>query len=246
MGAAISLIVPAIMSAVQLLIGVFSKPPQRPAAIQPAHQTSVEELVTHSRAVGVDPVRRYNVAVAGLTGSGKSTFVNVVRGLRDYDDGAAAVGVVETTMVKQEYQHPSCEHLSVWDLPGGGTDAHPGKLYWYDNALYAFDAVLLFYSGKAVPPFVTECIAQLRSIDVSCVLVKAKVDEEVKDLVERGLNERDACQQLRSLTDECVARDVGGGVQLYMVSSRDLRSGRARFDEAALLKYVADRGLLRH
>lgn len=53
-----------------------------------------------------DP-NRYNVAVTGVTGSGKSTFINAIRGIQGKNDGdLAAMGSVETTHDIAQYKFP--------------------------------------------------------------------------------------------------------------------------------------------
>ncbi|GCC34554.1 hypothetical protein chiPu_0013029 [Chiloscyllium punctatum] len=52
-----------------------------------------------------------NIAVTGETGSGKSTFINVMRGLRDGDKGAAKTGTTETTMEPTSYSHPNLPNV---------------------------------------------------------------------------------------------------------------------------------------
>ena len=44
-----------------------------------------------------------------------------VRRLTADDEGAAAVGVTETTTDITDYPHPNNEMLKFWDLPGVGT-----------------------------------------------------------------------------------------------------------------------------
>lgn len=62
-----------------------------------------------------------NVAVIGQSGSGKSSFINVLRGIGHEEAGSASVGVVPTTTKKTPYPHPKCPHVTFWDLPGTGT-----------------------------------------------------------------------------------------------------------------------------
>jgi predicted GTPase len=53
-----------------------------------------------------------------FSGVGKSTFINCLRGLEAEDEGAAKVGVVETTNEPTPYEHPDFSNLKIWDLPG--------------------------------------------------------------------------------------------------------------------------------
>ena len=62
-----------------------------------------------------------NVAVIGQSGSGKSSFINVLRGIGHEGAGSASVGVVPTTRKKTPYPHPKYPNMTFWDLPGTGT-----------------------------------------------------------------------------------------------------------------------------
>ncbi|KAL1281414.1 hypothetical protein QQF64_000217 [Cirrhinus molitorella] len=70
-----------------------------------------------------------HIAVTGRTGSGKSSFVNVIRGLRDDDEGAAPTGVTETTMERTMYEHPTMPNVKIWDLPGIGSPNFKANKY---------------------------------------------------------------------------------------------------------------------
>ncbi|KAI4569719.1 hypothetical protein MJT46_007013 [Ovis ammon polii x Ovis aries] len=62
-----------------------------------------------------------NVAVIGQSGSGKSSFINVLRGIGHEQAGSASVGDVPTTTKKTPYPHLKCPNMTFWDLPGTGT-----------------------------------------------------------------------------------------------------------------------------
>ncbi|XP_052011916.1 interferon-inducible GTPase 1-like [Apodemus sylvaticus] len=70
-----------------------------------------------------------NVAVIGESGTGKSSFINVFRGVGHEEETAAPVGVVETTMRRTPYRHPNIPNVVIWDLPGIGTTNFPPKDY---------------------------------------------------------------------------------------------------------------------
>lgn len=59
--------------------------------------------------------------ILGFSGVGKSTFINCFRNVQAEDEGAARVGVVETTNEPKAYEHPDFANLKVWDLPGKNT-----------------------------------------------------------------------------------------------------------------------------
>lgn len=63
--------------------------------------------------------------VMGSSGSGKSSFINAMRGLKGQDAGAAKVGVCETTTEPTLYKDPRNPNLVYCDLPGVGTPNYP-------------------------------------------------------------------------------------------------------------------------
>ncbi|XP_052775825.1 uncharacterized protein LOC128213809 [Mya arenaria] len=58
-----------------------------------------------------------NIAVTGEPRTGKSSFINSIRGLKADDPGAAEVSLFETTMNLRCYPHPDNPNLRIWDLP---------------------------------------------------------------------------------------------------------------------------------
>ena len=66
-----------------------------------------------------------SIAITGSSGAGKSTFINVIRGLEDDDDRAAKTDVIECTTEPQDYPHPNIPGLVYVDLPGVGTPKNP-------------------------------------------------------------------------------------------------------------------------
>ncbi|KAK2826401.1 hypothetical protein Q5P01_020615 [Channa striata] len=66
-----------------------------------------------------------NIGITGESGSGKSTFVNAIRGIDNSHETGAPTGCVETTTEITPYQHPTYPNVIVWDLPGIGTMNFP-------------------------------------------------------------------------------------------------------------------------
>uniref|UniRef100_A0A674J1V0 IRG-type G domain-containing protein n=1 Tax=Terrapene triunguis TaxID=2587831 RepID=A0A674J1V0_9SAUR len=84
-----------------------------------------------------------NIAVTGESGSGKSSFVNAIRGLKDRDKGATAIGVTETTMKLLDYSHPSYPNVTVWDLPGIGTPTFKPHTYLKEVEFSRYDFFII-------------------------------------------------------------------------------------------------------
>lgn len=89
-------------------------------------QRANNEITSALRKLANTPL---NVAVIGESGTGKSSFINVFRGVGHEDETAAPIGVVETTMRRTPYRHPNIPNVVIWDLPGIGTTNFPPKDY---------------------------------------------------------------------------------------------------------------------
>ncbi|XP_031221610.1 interferon-inducible GTPase 1-like [Mastomys coucha] len=89
-----------------------------------------------------------NVAITGETGSGKSTFINALRGIGDEERGAAKTGVVETTMERYPYKHPNMPNVVIWDLPGLGSTKFPPKTYLEKMKFHEYDFFIIVSSTR--------------------------------------------------------------------------------------------------
>ncbi|XP_060559190.1 interferon-gamma-inducible GTPase 10-like isoform X1 [Ruditapes philippinarum] len=92
--------------------------------------------------------RKLKIAIIGNSGTGKSSLINAISGLKPEDKGAAQVGVTETTMEKQEYVLPSNENISLWDLPGVGTQKFKKEDYFNAVNLKEFNAFMIVSASR--------------------------------------------------------------------------------------------------
>jgi len=141
--------------------------------------------------------RTINIGVFGVTGSGKSSLVNTLRGKKPGDADAAPVGVLETTTEpvpynliasdqKQEYSSTSGtrkDHsrvVRIWDLPGVGTEAFPSEHCVREMGLRYFDIVILVMSGSA-SELELNVAAELNSFKVPHFIVRSQVDSDIEN-----------------------------------------------------------------
>ncbi|XP_052789042.1 interferon-inducible GTPase 1-like [Mya arenaria] len=87
-------------------------------------------------------------AVIGETGAGKSSFINAMLRQKAGEKGSARVGCTQTTLKRNEYQHPKHKSLSFWDLPGVGTSKFPKDTYLVDIRFKMYDFFIMVTSGS--------------------------------------------------------------------------------------------------
>ncbi|KAH1179923.1 interferon-inducible GTPase 5-like isoform X2 [Mauremys mutica] len=119
-----------------------------------------------------------NIAVTGESGSGKSSFVNAIRGLRDTDKGAAEMGVNERTMKTTPYPHPTYPNVIVRDLPGIGTPTFKPDTYLKQVQFSRYD----FFTIISCTRFTSHDIGlaqELQRLGKKFYFVRSKVDQDL-------------------------------------------------------------------
>lgn len=125
-----------------------------------------------------------HVAVAGIAGSGKSSLINALRGIRNGEPGAAPAGVVETTTVVARYPDVDPTKHTVWyDVPGAGTLSIPDWVYFADQGLYIFDCILVLFDAR----FTATDVAILRNcarFKIPAFIVRSKARQHIRNLAQ--------------------------------------------------------------
>ncbi|XP_028404344.1 T-cell-specific guanine nucleotide triphosphate-binding protein 1-like [Dendronephthya gigantea] len=92
---------------------------------------------------------KISVAVIGKSGSGKSSFINAIRGVKDDDPNAAKTGVVEMTTIPTPYSYPHNPNITVWDCPGIGAPNIPDvDTFCTKFKIEKFDAFIIMSSTR--------------------------------------------------------------------------------------------------
>ncbi|KAF7357907.1 p-loop containing nucleoside triphosphate hydrolase protein [Mycena venus] len=176
--------------------------------IQPVVMPSAADLEDAKRRIGYRD-GLYHFAVAGIAGSGKSSLINALRGVRNRDAGAAATGITETTLRVTRFPDSDPENPFVWyDLPGAGTLQVRDWQYFNEQGLYVFDALVVLIDNR----FTMTDVAILRNarlFGIPCYIVRSKADSHVRNLMkEMGYESDDEEQDARSrATLEYAARE---------------------------------------
>uniref|UniRef100_A0A674JZ24 Interferon-inducible GTPase 5-like n=1 Tax=Terrapene triunguis TaxID=2587831 RepID=A0A674JZ24_9SAUR len=167
---------------------------------------------------------KLNIAITGESGSGKSTFVNVIRNLRDEDIGAAITGVVETTFEPQPYPHPNYPNVTFWDLPGIGTPNFKPENYLEDVKFSHYEFFIILGCGRF-----RDVHAQLaRAIQErgkKFYFARSKVDTDLEASKKRRLKAYDEQRILREIREDCVRCLQAEGIsfpQIFLLCNFDL------------------------
>ncbi|KAL4081011.1 P-loop containing nucleoside triphosphate hydrolase protein [Scleroderma citrinum] len=125
----------------------------------------------------------FHFAVAGVSGSGKSSLINAFRGLHNKDVGAARTGIVETTSTIDRYPDPNPRNPFVWyDIPGAGTLQQSDWLYFNSQGLFVFDCIIILFDTR----FTTTDIAILtncRRFQIPTYIVRSKADAHIRNVM---------------------------------------------------------------
>lgn len=126
-----------------------------------------------------------HVAVVGTAGSGKSSLVNALQGVRNGAPGAAAVGTTETTHEVERYLRQGTQDFYIHDVPGAETLSVPTRAYFHRYKLHLYDCILVVYSDRLGPVDLG-----MRAIGtdyrLSVHLVRSKSDQLINDIIDNN------------------------------------------------------------
>ncbi|CAB1353863.1 unnamed protein product [Coregonus sp. 'balchen'] len=164
-----------------------------------------------------------NIAITGESGSGKSTFINVLRGLGDEEEFSAPTGVVETTQKATPYQHPKHQNVKLWDLPGIGTTNFKPETYLQQVGFDCYDFFIIVSSDRFRVNDVN-LAKKIQEMKKSFYFVRSKIDSNI-DAEKKRKKNFNQDETLQNIRQNCVEglRDHGQGFpQVFLISSFEL------------------------
>ncbi|KAK9961155.1 hypothetical protein ABG768_008961 [Culter alburnus] len=161
-----------------------------------------------------------NIAVTGKTGSGKSSFINALRGVSEDDDGAAPTGVTETTMKATMYEHPAVPNVKIWDLPGIGSPNFKADKYLKEVKLDTYDFFIILNSERFMQNDVM-LAKEIKKQKKNFYFVRSKIDNDmIAERRKKGFDE----QKVLSIIREDCQKNLKelGDPKVFLMSSFDL------------------------
>ena len=124
--------------------------------------------------------RKLKIAIIGNSGTGKSSLINAIMGRKPGDEGAAQVGVTETTFGIQEYVLPSNENISLWDLPGVGTQNFKKEDYLKTVKLETFDVFMIVSASRFTENDIW-LATEILSYQSRVLVIRTKIDVDLSN-----------------------------------------------------------------
>ncbi|XP_038183750.1 T-cell-specific guanine nucleotide triphosphate-binding protein 2-like [Arvicola amphibius] len=162
-----------------------------------------------------------NIAVTGETGTGKSTFINAMRGVGQEDEGAAATGVTETTMKRTPYPHPKLPQVTLWDLPGIGSTSFTPENYLKEMNFREYDFFIIISASrfKENDGQLAKAIAKTK---MNFYFVRTKIDSELyseKKSKPKSFNSENVLMKIREDCSQQLKEVFSGEPQIFLVSN---------------------------
>ncbi|KAL8219523.1 UNVERIFIED_CONTAM: hypothetical protein K2H54_026288 [Gekko kuhli] len=160
-----------------------------------------------------------DVAITGVSGAGKSSFVNAVRGVADSDEGAAITGIKQTTMEPEAYRHPTFPNVTVWDLPGIGTREFKANEYLKKFNFGRYDFFIIVAAERFTES--DEMLAcEIQKLKKKFYFVRTKVDTGLEaERRKPDFSEEKTLQDIREYCCENLTKVGGSAPRIFLISS---------------------------
>ena len=178
-------------------------------------QMTVEFINQHLDRWKTEKVR---FAVAGRTATGKSTFINTFRDVKEGQDGFADVGFGDETKEISEYEHPLNKNIIYCDLPGLSLKFNKCKFLKMVN-LSSYNYIFIFFESV-----LTEedewLTVQIQEKGIPFCLVRSKVDKDVESYKGRQIGEKGVLLKIREKIKDSIAENQAfAKAKLFIISS---------------------------
>ncbi|XP_072341532.1 interferon-inducible GTPase 5-like [Scyliorhinus torazame] len=167
-----------------------------------------------------------HIAVMGKSGSGKSAFINALRGVNDNDTEAAPTRQKETTTEPRMYKYPNKDTVTISELPGLASSQHLD--------FNCYDFFIILSSGHFKKKHFLLAI-EIQKKNKKCYFVRAKVDRDLNcKRWKKCYNENQTLEKLRNDCVVSLRKGVIESPQVFLISSWNLQ----KFDFGKMLEVL--------
>ena len=163
-----------------------------------------------------------NIAIIGNSGTGKSSYINAIRGLDGDDEGAAAVGETETTIGDPiSYKDPRNSNLLYWDLPGVGTPKYPKETYLRQVGFDKFDFYILISSQRFTQNDLWLAM-EIEKAGKNFFFLRSKIDNALNDekrAHKQTYNQKATLDKIRKNCEDSLRMGKISTVNIFLMSS---------------------------
>ncbi|XP_005995763.1 interferon-inducible GTPase 5-like [Latimeria chalumnae] len=167
---------------------------------------------------------KLDIAVTGETGTGKSSFINAIRGLDDEDGAAATTGVVDTTMKPTKYPYPNHPNVNLWDLPGIGAQNFKADEYLQQVNFSRYDFFIIITSERCREnPAKLAC--EIQKMGKKFYFVCSKVDADIdasRKRRKKNFNDEKILEEIRQNCIDYLKKEGVESPRVYLLSSFEL------------------------
>uniref|UniRef100_A0A670IGV1 IRG-type G domain-containing protein n=1 Tax=Podarcis muralis TaxID=64176 RepID=A0A670IGV1_PODMU len=143
-----------------------------------------------------------NIAVVGEPGSGKSSFINAMLGLRADDPRAAATGIQMTTVQVKDYPHPTLPQVILWDHPGRGTPTFGEDKFEKKVNLNHFDFFVIVGSQRFRSTH-SDLVREIQDMGKSFYFVRTKADLDLSAAKRQRPSDYNEKKVLLHIQEDC-------------------------------------------
>ncbi|XP_066494164.1 interferon-inducible GTPase 5-like [Tiliqua scincoides] len=174
-------------------------------------QALLPEVITKSyQNINLFEKTTLDIAITGVSGTGKSSLVNALRGLDDNDDknNAAKTDVIQGTSHPEIYPHPLWPNVTLWVLPGIGTKGFQAARYLKQVQFDKYDLFIVLSSSRFTEND-ANLAREIQKRKKKFYFVHSKIDVDLGN--ERRIKDFRQETTLKKIRNNCYIRVTGAG-----------------------------------
>ncbi|XP_078268195.1 T-cell-specific guanine nucleotide triphosphate-binding protein 2-like [Rhinoraja longicauda] len=162
-----------------------------------------------------------SIAVLGEGGSGKSTFINAMRGVRSVDQGAAPVGGYEAGVKPVGYPYTPLSNVQLWDLPASNSLGFEMSRYLQQVQFESYDFYIIV-SQSRFRESDGELSKKVQQQGKGFYYIRSKIDNDAYSMQMQGTDFGEGQRQIRQDCLNNFHRVVVEPPAMFMISGLEV------------------------